>query len=253
LHAKEFIYAGWHAISSGGAGIYILEPAITTALRSRTAYDEYGDDIIEAQGLMTSDLDTIFELDVPTVQEVRFKGSAAKVGTKITTTSGNPIWPASLAITEPWGWQKITDIEFQNNDVNMTRFHLNIHNTLQPKRGFMNAAGSAVNYNVLGWEHTAQTLMVDVTATFDDDADGFWTAFQAATADHKFEFELAQGSYYWKFLIYNINWDEASVTMTAPGDDKEAPSYSVAGGCRIDLGNPTYLPRLTVKDGSAYS
>jgi hypothetical protein len=252
VHAWEFVYAGWHTITSGGAGVYILEPAITTALRSRTAYDEYGSDIIEAQGLMTVDLDTTFEIGEPTIQEVKLKGSSAKTGT-IITTSGNPFWPASLAITEPWGWQHITDIELQDNNVQVQRFHIGIHNTLQPKRGMMNSTGTAANYSMLGYVHSAQTLMVDCVCTFDDDANGFWEVFKAATADRKFEAEFTSGSYYWKFLIYNINWSEASVTMLAPGDDKSAPQYSVTGSARIDLGNPTNLPRLTVKDGSAYS
>jgi hypothetical protein len=252
VHAYPFIYAGFNTITSGGAGIYILEPSHTVALRSRTGYFEHDADIVEAQGLITQDLNMTVEMGKPTIFEEKMVGTSCKNGTIITTAT-NPIWPASIASTDIVGWQNVALCQLDDVDLSPTRVFIGIHNVLQGQSGMMKSA--AINYNNLSRKRSIMAITFAASGSFNGTANDFWALYKAATRDKKFElnFSWSGTTYYWQITLYNCRFNKPKVTIPAPDDEGLDTQYTMSGSCWLDLDSPTELPKVVVKDGATYT
>jgi hypothetical protein len=252
VHAWPWLYGGFNTITSGGAGIYVLEPSNTVALRSRTGYFEHDSDIVEAQGLVTKDLNFYLELDKPSVMEEDMVGTSCKTGT-ILTHDPTPNWPASIASTDTVGWAKITTLEGNDVALQASKIHISIHNFIQYHKGMMNAAGTGANYDILSARRYAMGIVVNMTCPFKGLANDWWALYKAATEDKKFELSLTWGTNYWQFVFYNMRYESCKVDIPRPEDEGSDSIYNISGATWWDAASPTNLPKITVKDGSVYA
>jgi hypothetical protein len=103
-----------------------------------------------------------------------------------------------------------------------------------------------------GWTEYRRNIL-----EYKRDYNDFWALFKAATEDKKFEasftWTVGVNTYYWQIVFYNMRFSESDVTIQEPENDDQDTIYTIVGSTWIDLSAPTNLPKITIKDGSAYA